>query len=291
MLWGNGNINIFKSVFFHFLTVKLYSNGTFFRIFLQFLHPLIVSVGKILLAFLSNIEYYNSDVIHQNFQSEIGGFIVNRWTKVIFILAALLLTCFIFPTNAASADIENAPWREFIPSIRETRRDDTHRIESHPDGIRIRVEVNPETGWRSRWWRWNIESDSDRRANDWQIRGTFERRLGVSGVMFGQEPMFIYAVLDDANFYLVELTRNPDNHRILKQVELRPEHRQMQSVVLTITLKRDTGTIKCLIGNAEYIDVSGISLPLVEHFGFVAISRDETSTAVFNKIERRWSSN
>jgi len=209
--------------------------------------------------------------------------------RKIWVLLLLSLAVGLVSVNTASADIENVPWREFFPSIRETRRDDAHRVEQLSGGVRMQVEVNPDTGWRSRWWRWNIESDSDRRANDWQIRGTFERRRGASGIMFGQEPMFIYAVLDDANFYLVELTRNPDNHRILKQVELRPEHRQMQSVVLTLALNRDTGAIKCSIGDTEYVDVSGLSLPLVEHFGFVAISRDEVSTAIFNKIERRWS--
>jgi len=212
----------------------------------------------------------------------IGGFIVDRWTK--FLLAALLLTGFILPTNAASADIENVPWREFRPSTQETQRGTNSAVLAHRDGIRIRVD---EGGYCRRWG-WSIDNDVDRRANNWQIRATFEREEGASGVMFGLDPDFIYVVLDDDYLYLMDC---PSGCRVLQQVQLRPEHQRRQSVVLTLALERDTGTIKCFIDGAEYVfDMSGIELPLVGRFGIVGASRGNTpSRAVFKFVERRWS--
>ena len=108
--------------------------------------------------------------------------------------------------------------------------------------------------------------------------------------MFSQGSQNILAVLDDTNFYLIECT--PDHgHRILQQAELRPEHRRMtlQPAVVTLSLERDTGTIKCFVDGTEYINLSGIELPLVERFGFAGVSRNEISNTIFNKVERRFS--
>ena len=56
MLWGDGNINALKAIVFHLLTVKLYSGGTLlFKALFQFPHPLVMSVGKTIQEFLSNM--------------------------------------------------------------------------------------------------------------------------------------------------------------------------------------------------------------------------------------------
>ena len=223
---------------------------------------------------------------------------MKRWIKIL--LAALLVTGLI-SVNIASAEIEKAQWKSFTPSVNESQKSEHRRVDPYPGGgikfwarahsSELCENIDACAGFHSRWWSWTIDNASDRRANNWQIRGTFERLEGRSGVMFGSDepkPMHILAVLDDTSLYLIECTRD---HRILHQVQLKPEHQRKlkKTIVLTLAWKRDTGTIKCFIDDTEYIDLSGITLPSVQRFGFACTGDDKPSSAVFKKIERRWS--
>ena len=54
---------------------------------------------------------------------------------VAFLLAGLIS---VFSANAVSAEIEDVPWRSYIPKVDGTAKPDRNvRIESHPDGIRM----------------------------------------------------------------------------------------------------------------------------------------------------------
>ena len=210
----------------------------------------------------------------------------------------LLLLAFVFmvSASAALASIEDVQWWTRTPSIENVRSDENHRVERITGGIRMWVREADNFRWDR--WGWNVEDPSGIGANNWQIRITFERLdSGGSGVLFGRPVRdrnrhLIAAVVGDETLTLVEYgndgTRGTRN--VLKEAPLNSEHRNLKDVVLTLTFERDSRTVRCIIGDTEYINENlSRRIPLVEYFGFVCEAlAGKPSTAAFKKMERRW---
>jgi hypothetical protein len=132
--------------------------------------------------------------------------------------------------------------------------------------------------------------------NRWTIRATIERLdKGGSGVQFGRNnanaSAYMAAYLSGSKLTLIDYTGKANYTKVLQEVTVKPEHQKPGTMVMTVEIERDTNTVKCSIGDTEYmnVDVSkhGVRLPMIENYGFFGGSGNTrtVSTAIFRKIE------
>jgi hypothetical protein len=185
-------------------------------------------------------------------------------------------------------------WLVRIPQISkvEKNRFSTKEPAGGPrDGIKVRINQNSYTRWT-----WSVSDYQDRHANKWEIKATIERLdKGGSGVMFGRSNtgQYMALYLSGSKLTLIDYKRNSNFTEVLSEVPVSPEDQKPGTMVMEVSLQRDTQTLKCSINGTEYMDVKlsdkSKSIPTIEDYGFFSGSFKSTSasTAIYKKIETR----
>jgi hypothetical protein len=185
-------------------------------------------------------------------------------------------------------------WTVKIPKINEKMQDGKFATKEAAGGPNDGIKVMVKKGGYY-WLFWDVEKITDRYLNKWQIKATIERLdKGGSGVMFGKDKtgQFMAVYLSGSKLTLVDYVAGKRT-QILHEVSVSPEHQKPGTMVMQVSLLRDTQIIKCSINDTEYVNFSladkSLSIPEIANYGFFcgAFNSPLSSNSICKRIEIR----